>query len=41
MWMTHGINAWKSKEVQDFIKSIDDDKQEGNIKNHVDDDKLI
>ena len=41
MWMTHGINAWKSKEVKDFISSIDDDKQKGNIKNHVDKDILV
>ena len=41
MWMTHGINAWRSKEVQDFIASIDDDKQEGNIKNHIDKDILV
>lgn len=41
MWLTHGITAWKSKEVQDFIASIDDEKQEGYIKNHVDKDILV
>ena len=41
MWITHGIDAWKSKEVQDFIESIDIDKQKGNIENHVDEDKLV
>lgn len=41
MWLTHGINAWKSKEVQDFIASIDDEKQVGYIKNHVDKDILV
>ena len=41
MWFTHGINAWKSKEVQEFIESIDVDEQMGNIKNHIDRDVLV
>ena len=36
MWLEKGINAWQSQEVQDYINSIDEDKQTSNIKNHVD-----
>lgn len=41
IWLDKGINAWQSQKVVEFINSIDEDTQEGNLKNHVDADILI
>lgn len=41
LWIERGIDAWHSQEVQNFIASIDNSMQKGNIKNHVDKDILI
>ena len=41
IWLDKGINAWQSQKVVEFINSIDEDNQEGNLKNHVDADILI
>lgn len=41
MWQAKGINAWQSPKVQEYIQSIQDSQQMGNIRNHVDTDILI
>ena len=41
MWIEKGIDAWESSKVQNYIASIDEVKDEGNIRNHVDQDILI
>jgi len=41
LWLDKGINAWHNSKVVEFINSIDEDNQEGNLKNHVDADILI
>ncbi len=38
MWRKKGIDAWQSKEVRDYIASLDDITQHGNLSNHVDED---
>ena len=38
IWDKKGNEAWHNPKVVDFIKSIDRDKQQGNIMNHVSDD---
>lgn len=41
IWLSKGINAWQSKEVQDFIASVNDETQSGNIENHVAQDIIL
>lgn len=41
IWTEKGIRAWESTPVQHYIESIDASGDEGNIKNHVDQDVLI
>ena len=41
LWLDKGINAWHNSKVVEFVNSIDEDNQEGNLKNHVDADILI
>ena len=41
IWRDKGINAWHNQKVVEFVNSIDEDNQEGNLKNHVDADILI
>ena len=41
LWLIKGIHAWQSPKVQEYIQSIQTDKQSGNIRNHVDQDILI
>ena len=41
IWRDKGINAWHNSKVVEFVNSIDEDNQEGNLKNHVDADILI
>ena len=41
IWCDKGINAWHNQKVVEFINSINEDNQEGNLKNHVDADILI
>ena len=36
IWLDKGIEAWKSDAVKNFVAAIDEDKQESNVKNHVD-----
>ena len=36
IWQEKGIEAWKSDAVKNFVAAIDEDKQESNVKNHVD-----
>lgn len=38
IWLDKGIDAWKSDAVKNFVSAIDEDKQESNVKNHVDSD---
>ena len=38
IWQTKGRTAWNNSKVLDYISSIDKEKQQGNIKNHVNDD---
>lgn len=38
IWDSKGKDAWKNPKVLDFIKSIDSEKQMGNILNHVSED---
>ena len=35
IWLEKGIDAWNSDAVKNFVASIDEDRQEGNYKNHV------
>lgn len=35
IWLTKGVDAWNSDAVKNFVASIDEDRQEGNYKNHV------
>ncbi len=41
LWLSKGIDAWHSKEVMEYINSIDEESQAGNIQNHVEADHLI
>lgn len=41
IWLSKGINAWKSKKVSEFIESINEDEQMGYIKNHLDKDIIL
>lgn len=36
IWLEKGIDAWKSDAVKNYVAAIDEDTQEGNVKNHVD-----
>lgn len=36
IWIEKGIDAWQSDAVKNFVSAIDEDRQESNIKNHVD-----
>lgn len=41
IWNRNGNTAWNNPKVLDYIKSIDNEKQRGNIMNHVSDDIRI
>lgn len=41
IWKEKGRDAWQNPKVIDYINSIDKEKQQGNIKNHVSDDIRI
>ncbi len=36
IWIDKGIDAWKSDAVKNFVANLDEDKQTGSVKNHVD-----
>lgn len=36
IWLEKGVDVWHSDAVKNYIAAIDEDRQEGNIKNHVD-----
>lgn len=36
MWIEKGIDVWHSDAVKNYVAAIEEDRQEGNIKNHVD-----
>lgn len=41
IWQTKGRTAWHNPKVLDYINSIDKEKQQGNIQNHVNNDIRI
>ena len=38
IWLEKGIDVWNSDAVKNYVASIDEDRQEGNYKNHVEPD---
>ena len=36
IWLTKGVDVWNSDAVKNYVATIDEDKQEGSYKNHVD-----
>ena len=41
IWLSKGIDAWNLDAVKNFVATIDEDRQEGNYKNHVDKDVAL
>lgn len=41
IWLTKGIDAWRSDLVKNFVAAIDEDRQASNYKNHVEADVAL
>ena len=41
IWLAKGIDAWNLDAVKNYVNSIDEDRQAGNFKNHVDKDVAL